>query len=212
MIRPMAAMNPDAVRMVGDPGNPPVLLLHPWWGITPAVTGWASDLASAGRYVWIPDLYGGKTASTIEEAETLAQALLGSDGVVPLIDQCAHELGALGQPWAAMGFSLGGFLACPLAGRGAAGPDELVLFYGGQPPGGEVSRTRRVVLHVVPDDEFFTAEELATVEDGFRAAGTELTTYRYDGSHHWFAERGSPAFDEAAFELARTRVLEQLGR
>lgn len=96
--------------------------------------------------------------------------------------------------------------------RGAAGPDELALFYGGQPPGGEVSRTRRVVLHVVPDDEFFTADEFAAVEDGFRAAGTELTTYRYGGSRHWFAERGSPAFDEAAFELARSRVLEQLGR
>jgi carboxymethylenebutenolidase len=104
-----------------------------------------------------------------------------------------------------MGFSLGAFLACHLAGRGAAGPDELVLFYGGQPPQGDVSRTRRVVLHVVPDDEYFTGEEAAGVEDGFRAAGTELQINRYDSSRHWFAERGSPGF-----ELARSRVIEQL--
>jgi dienelactone hydrolase len=64
----------------------------------------------------------------------------------------------------------------------------------------------------VPEDEFFTAGELAAVEDGFRVAGTELTIYRYDGSRHWYAGPGSPAFDEAAFELARTRVLDQLGR
>jgi dienelactone hydrolase len=46
-----------------------------------------------------------------------------------------------------------------------------------------------------------------------RAGGqllTTLTTYRYDGSRHWFAERGSPGFDKAAFELARSRVIEQL--
>jgi dienelactone hydrolase len=67
-----------------------------------------------------------------------------------------------------------------------------------------------VILHVVPDDEYFTGEELAAVEDGFRAAGAALTTYRYDGSRHWFAERGSPGFDKAAFELARSRVIEQL--
>jgi hypothetical protein len=29
-------------------GNLPVLLLHPWWGITPAVNKWTADLATAG--------------------------------------------------------------------------------------------------------------------------------------------------------------------
>ncbi len=200
----------DAVRTIGLAGNPPVLLLHPWWGITPAVSEWASDLANAGRRVLLPDLYGGKTAATIEEAEALSQAALDDDAALRLIGQCADELAAQEHAWAAMGFSMGGFLACHLAGRGAAGPDELVLFYGGQPPEGEVSRTRRVVLHVVPDDEYFTDEEVAAVEDAFRAAGTGLKTYRYDSSRHWFAERGSPGFDKPAFELARSRVIEQL--
>ena len=109
-----------------------------------------------------------------------------------------------------MGFSMGAFLACSLAGRGAAGPDELILFYGGQPPEGEVSRTRRVILHVAPGDEYFTDEELAAVEEGFRGAGSNVQTYRYHGSGHWFAERGSPGFDEPAFELARSRVIEDL--
>jgi len=35
----------DAVRTFGAAGSPPVLLLHPWWGITPAVTERAADLA-----------------------------------------------------------------------------------------------------------------------------------------------------------------------
>jgi dienelactone hydrolase len=40
-------------------GNLPVLLLHPWWGITPAVNKWTADLATAGRRVRLPDLYAG---------------------------------------------------------------------------------------------------------------------------------------------------------
>jgi carboxymethylenebutenolidase len=200
----------DAVRRIGPAGNPPVLLLHPWWGITAAVVEWAEVLGDAGRRVLLPDLYGGKTVDTIEEAEALSEAALGDPAAWRLIEQCAEELAAQEHPWAAVGFSLGGFLACPLAGRGAAGPDELVLFYGGQPPQGDISRTRRVDLHVVPDDEYFTAEEIAAVEDAFRAAGSDLRTYQYDGGRHWFAERGSPGFDEPAFTLARSRVVELL--
>jgi carboxymethylenebutenolidase len=205
-----ASASENTVRTVGAAGDPPVLLLHPWWGVTPAMDEWARDLASAGRRVVMPDLYGGQTAGTIEEADALAQAALEDDATFRFVERCADELAGQGRPWAAMGFSLGGFLACHLAGRGANGPDELVLIYGGQPPQGEVSRTRRVVMHVVPGDEYFTAEEIAAVQDAFRTAGAELEVYDYPGSGHWFAERGSPAFNEPAFGQARARVLAQL--
>lgn len=48
------------------------------------------------------------------------------------------------------------------------------------------------------------------VEGGFRGAGSDVQICRYHGSGHWFAERGSPGFDEPAFELARSRVTEGL--
>jgi carboxymethylenebutenolidase len=205
-----ASASANGVRTVGAADDPPVLLLHPWWGVTPAMDEWAQDLAGAGRRVVVPDLYGGRTASTIEEADALAQAALEDDATFRFVERCADELAGQGRPWAAMGFSLGAFLACHLAGRGSSGPDELVLMYGGQPPQGEISRTRRAGMHVVPDDEYFTAEEIAAVQDAFRAAGTQLDIYLYPASGHWFAERGSPAFDEPAFEQARARVLAQL--
>jgi len=56
----------NAVRTVGVPGNPPVLLFHPWWGGSTAVSEWAADLAAAGRRVLLPDLYVGRTAATID--------------------------------------------------------------------------------------------------------------------------------------------------
>ncbi len=200
----------DRVLAVGPAGVPGVLLLHPWWGITPAVREWADQLVAAGRRVLVPDVFDGATPTTEAAAESLADAALADPATAELVAVCADTLAADGVPWAAMGFSLGAFLACPLAGRGDAAPDELVLFYGGRPPTGDV-RARRVELHVAPGDPWFTAEELDEVSSGFRGAGAEVVVHRYEGSRHWFAERGSPGFDAAAAELARDRVVAQLG-
>jgi carboxymethylenebutenolidase len=198
------------VEVLGDPAAPAVLLLHPWWGVTPAVRWWAEQLVAARRRVVLPDLYGGRTAETIQAAEAL-EAALDRDKASRAIDHYADQLAAGGREWAAMGFSMGAFLACQLVGRGAAGPRELVLFYGGQPPQGDV-RTHLVSIHVVPDDEYFTEAELTLTEEGFRRHGTVVDVYLYYESKHWFAERGSPGYDEEAAGLARARVLAQLGK
>jgi carboxymethylenebutenolidase len=205
----MPTTPPDGVTTLGTAGSPGVLLLHPWWGVTPAVRWWADQLVSVGRRVVVPDLYGGATAATVAAAEAL-QAAMDDAAALALVERCADGLAAEGAPWVAMGFSMGAFLACHLAGRGATGPDELVLFYGGQPPPGADVRTRRADLHVVPDDPWFDDDELGAVEAGFRDAGTDVTVYRYDGCGHWFAETGSPGYEPAAAALARDRVLDRL--
>jgi carboxymethylenebutenolidase len=201
----------DRVLVVGDAGTPGVLLVHPWWGVTDAVRWWSHELAAAGRRVVVPDLYGGTVVTTIAEAEARADAAVADPATGELIGRLADDLAASGQPWAAMGFSLGAFLACPLAARGDAGPDELVLFYGGRPPGGTDVRTRRVDLHVAPEDPFFEPDEVAAVEVGFRDAGADVTVHRYEGAGHWFAEAGSPGHDAPATALARERVVRRLG-
>jgi carboxymethylenebutenolidase len=203
-------MGERGVTTQGTAGAPGVLLLHPWWGVTPAVRWWAEQLASAGRRVVVPDLYGGVTVATEEEAEELAQATLDDPEARAFVEGCADELAADGAPWAAMGFSMGAFLACSLAGRGPADPAHLVLFYGGRPPPGDDVRTRDVDLHVVPGDPWFEDEELAETEAGFRDAGARVNVHRYDGSRHWFAEEGSPGHDAAATTLARDRVVDRL--
>ena len=207
-----SANDGSRVRRFGSSTDAPVLWLHPWWGVTAAMVEWAEVLADAGRSVVLLDLYDGKVVDDIEDAEVAAQILLGDAGALSLLEQTANEIAAEGSPWAVVGFSLGAFLACRLAGRGPTAPDELVLFYGGQPPPKAASTKPRVALHVVPDDDYFTDEEFHETRDGFLVTGADLRVHRYEGCGHWFAERAAPGFDQAAFGLARSRVLEQLAR
>jgi carboxymethylenebutenolidase len=198
----------DSVTTLGDPDAPGVLLLHPWWGVTPAVRWWADQLAAHGRRVVLPDFYGGVVAATVEEAEALEGAFdYAAAGA--LAARYADDLAANG-PWAAMGFSMGAFLACTLTGRGAGDPADLILFYGGRLPGGSEVGTRNVDLHVAPGDPWFGEEEVTAVEAAFRDAGAAVTVHSYAGSGHWFAEEGSPGYDAAAAALARDRALDRL--
>ena len=178
----------------GPPGAPGVLLLHPWWGVTPAVVGWAQALAGAGRRVLVPDLYDGRVVETvtgsIPQAEALADALEHAT-VLSRLAPLADELAATGAPWAAVGFSLGGFLASSLGAGGTAVPHH-------------------VEVHAADADPWFTDDELADVAAGYRAAGADVVVHRYPGCGHWFAEDGSPGYDAAGAALARQRVLARL--
>jgi carboxymethylenebutenolidase len=194
----------NGVFRVGPTGGAPVLLLHSWWGVTPAMHEWAQSLAEAGLRVSMPDLVAGAIATTPAEGEALLGKVDRS-----LVQRCADELAADGRPWAAVGFSMGAMHACRLAAREAS-PDQIVLFYSGTAPDTKATKTRRAQVHYVRGDDFFTDEEIEETESGLRALDVEVTSFEYPGSSHWFAERGAPGFDEAAFTLSLSRVIEGL--
>src|SRR5690242_14367720 len=57
--------------------GPGVVVLHAWWGLTEPFRQVCYRLADAGFIALAPDLYHGKTAATVEQAEALASALGG---------------------------------------------------------------------------------------------------------------------------------------
>lgn len=60
---------------LADGGGPPVLVLHAWWGLVRTVTDVCDRLSNAGFTAFGPDLYDGRTATTVAAATQLSGAL-----------------------------------------------------------------------------------------------------------------------------------------
>ncbi len=96
--------------------GPGVLVLHTWWGLTPFFEEVCERLAAEGFVAFAPDRYGGPTAKTIEEAETLQQ---GREDWVRTEAVLRASVGFLGAHKAVVGEGLGalGFSAGAAFGR-----------------------------------------------------------------------------------------------
>jgi len=53
--------------------GPGVLVLHAWWGLNDTIKAFCTRLAESGFAVFAPDLYHGKVADNIADAETSAR-------------------------------------------------------------------------------------------------------------------------------------------
>lgn len=189
-----------------------VLLLHAWWGLNDTMKAFAKRLAEAGYVVFAPDLYHGKIARTIPEAEALGQALdaehqRAKDEIAAATRYLGEQVGETASELAVVGFSLGAFYALDLS---AAAPEHIrtvVLYYG--TGDADYSHSRAAYLgHFAEDDPYEPPENVAYVENALKDAGRPVTFYRYSGTGHWFSEPDrSDAYNEAAAELAWERTL-----
>src|SRR5258706_8169668 len=59
--------------------GPGVLVLHAWWGLTDVFKQVCDRLAREGFIALAPDLYHGKTTTSIDEAEELASERIMSE-------------------------------------------------------------------------------------------------------------------------------------
>lgn len=197
--------------------GPGVLVLHAWWGLNGTIKAFCTRLAGSGFVAFAPDLYHGKVADTIPDAEALGSALdanyLQAQAEIAEATRFLSErVGQAGRGLAVIGFSLGAYYALGLA---AADPEHIgsvVLFYG--TGGGDFSNSRAAYLgHFAENDEFEPQSNVDALEDYLRRAGRPVTFYRYSGAGHWFFEPDrSQAYDQAAASLAWDRTLDFLKR
>ena len=197
--------------------GPGVLVLHAWWGLNATMRAVCTRLAEAGFIACAPDLYHGKVADTIADAETLGKALDANHLQAKAeIADAAHFLsersGQADRGLAVMGFSLGAYYALDLA---AADPEHIhsvVLFYGTGDD--DFSTSRAAYLgHFAENDEFEPQSNVDGLEESLRRAGRPVTFYRYPGTGHWFFEPDrSQAYNQAAASLAWDRTLAFLQR
>lgn len=191
-----------------DPAAPGVLVMHAWWGLTPFFKTLCDRLAAAGFTAFAANLYGDKTAATIDEAKTLMQQSdseqLGDTAVAALSELRRHvPQGKLGI----IGFSMGAAWAMVLA---ALRPDDVgavTLFYGAAEA--DYARCKAAILgHFSPTDEWEDLECVQQMEAEMKAAGLSVTLHMYPGAGHWFLEEDRPdAYHAESARLAWDRTL-----
>ncbi len=196
----------------GDPAGA-VLVLHAWWGLNDAIRDLCRRLADAGYIAFAPDVYHGRLATTIAEAE----ALRGVFGTPEATAQAAADIAAAahwlyeraGRPAAGLaviGFSLGAYFALECS---TALPDlisKVVVFYGTGPT--EFDAARAAFLgHFAANDPYEEREYIDATRAALEAAGRPVTFYDYPDTGHWFFEPDRPEYDAPAAALAWERTL-----
>src|SRR4030065_747945 len=170
--------------------GPGVLVLHAWWGLNDTIKAFCTRLAQSGFVAFAPDLYHGKVADNIADAETLAkppdptppQAKADIADAKVFLNE---RVGQADRGLAVIGFSLGAYYALDLA---AANPEHIrsvVIFYG--TGGDDFSNSRAAYLgHFAENDEFEPQSNIDSLEESLRRAGRPVIFYRYGGTGHWF--------------------------
>jgi carboxymethylenebutenolidase len=190
--------------------GPGVLVLHAWWGLNQTIQDFCTRLSGEGFTAFAPDLYHGKTARTIPEAEVLRDAL-DWKASIPEISAAAEYLQKRsGEPekgLAVIGFSLGAFFALNLSVSDPERINKVVIFYGTGPA--DFTKSKAAYLgHFAENDPFEPDSEVKDLEESLREAGREVTYYRYPGTGHWFFEPDrKDAYDPPAASLAWERTL-----
>lgn len=197
--------------------GPGVLVLHAWWGLNDTIRAVCTRLAEAGFVAFAPDLYHGKVADTIADAETLGKALDSNHlqakaEIADAIRFLSERAGHADRGLAVVGFSLGAYYALDLA---AADPEHIrsvVIFYG--TGGDDFSNSRATYLgHFAENDPYEPRSNVDDLEEALRRAGRPVTFYHYPDTGHWFFEPDrTEAYNQSAATLAWERTLAFLNK
>ena len=214
----MPHTQPDGYLAIPSTGKDgAVLVLHAWWGLNDTMKAFCTRLAESGLVAFAADLYHGKVADNIADAETLSDALFGNpnQAKADIAEATAflnERAGQADRGLAVIGFSLGAYYALDLSVTDPEHIRSVVIFYGTRP--GDYSSSRAAYLgHFAETDEFEPQSEVDKLEAALRRAGRPVSFYRYSGTGHWFFEPDrSQAFNQAAASLAWDRTLAFLRR
>jgi dienelactone hydrolase len=181
-----------------------VLLFHHALGLTPGCVAFADALRAAGHVVHTPDLYEGRTFTSVVAGIRHAEEI----GFGTIVERGRRAAEALPAAIVPAGFSLGVMPAQMIVQTRPGAKGALLLhgcvplsFYGGSWPQGVPLQIHTMALDELGD--LHVAHQLVgTVE------GAELHLYPGDG--HLFTDPASPDYDEAATALVMRRALEFL--
>jgi carboxymethylenebutenolidase len=212
----MQNIQPDGYLAIPPTGKGnAVLVLHAWWGLNDTMKSFCRRLAESGFVAFAPDLYHGKIADNIADAENLSSALDTNYAKADIAEATTflnEHASQADRGLAVIGFSLGAYYALELSITDLVHIRSVVIFYGTR--SGDYSSSKAAYLgHFAEMDEFEPQSDVDRLEADLRHAGRPVTFYRYSGTGHWFFEPDrSQAFNQLAASLAWERTLAFLRR
>ena len=188
---------------------PAVLLVHEWWGLNDQVKVVAAELAREGYLALAVDLYGGKVATTREDAKAYMQqvdqavateTLAGWIAWLKDYERATGKVGTVGWCFGG-GWSLNASIAAPV--------DATVVYYG------RVNRSAvdlanlegPVLGHFATRDQWINAEMVGGFEDEMKKAGKTFESHWYKAEHA-FANPTGARYDEDDAQAAWARTLD----
>ncbi|XXF77777.1 dienelactone hydrolase family protein [Myxococcaceae bacterium GXIMD 01537] len=188
---------------------PGVLVIHEWWGLNSHVMHWADRLAAEGYAALAVDLYGGKVATTPEEALALlkqvdpARALEVVKAAHAFLEQDAR---VKAPRTGVIGWCFGGTWALRTA---MAVPDlDAAVMYYGQPvlDPAELASIRAPLLAIFgTKDPSIPEEKVDAFQQALDAAGVKHRILRFEAEHA-FANPSGKKYDARAASAAWQQV------
>ncbi|MDQ3327566.1 MAG: dienelactone hydrolase family protein [Chloroflexota bacterium] len=174
--------------------GPGVLVLHAWWGLTPFFQGLCDRLAGEGFVALAPDLYGGPTAATIDDAQRLMEKQESDQmhrRATIAVEHLGQHSAVVGDELGVVGVSMGAAWAVTLSTETPDAIAAVVLFYGTY--GGNFDVARASYLgHFAELDEWEPLEGVRGMEADMKAAGRDVRIHLYPEAGHWFFEDDRP--------------------
>lgn len=197
-----------AYLRVADDARAGVVVLHAWWGLNDDVIAYADRLVDAGFAVLAPDMFRGQVATTPEDAERLSQegdAGIAGEVAWAAIDRLGAELGP-DAPIAVLGWSFGAAYAiwAPSVRERAK---ATVAYYGTYVDAFIAEANAPLLGHFAEVDPFTSEDDILELEEAYRKADRDISTYRYLGTGHWFAEPSRREYRADAADLAFERTV-----
>lgn len=187
-----------------------ILLFHHALGLTKGIHLFADKLRGEGHTVHVPDLFDGRSFTSIKEGMAYVEEL-GFEEIIKRGTSVADELP---RSMVYMGFSLGVVPAQKLA-QTREGARGASFFYSCVPSsmfGTPWPADLPVQIHAMDADPYFVAEGDIEAARELVASAHHADLFLYPGDQHYFADSSLSSYDADATALLMQRVLEFLRR
>lgn len=178
---------------------PALVVIHEWWGLNDNIRHWTDRLAEDGYAALAVDLYGGKAATTPDEAMAAMKAVDEKKALATVL--AAHDFlekdpRVKASKTGSIGWCFGGAWSLQLA-LNEPDLDAAVIYYGHLVTDpAKLKAIKAPVLGIFANkDKAITKESVDEFEKGLKTAGVENTILRYDADHA-FANPSQARYDE----------------